>query len=228
MSKIEHATLNDRAYQALKRGLISGAFRPGQTLVIRTVAEKYGISTTPVREALQRLVAERLLVMQPNRSIAVPLLSIEKFTELYRVRCALEGLAAELATANIETKHVQRLEKLLDEIETAIVDRDSRSYLSLNEKFHFLIYERARSPLLLQLIQDRWSQVGPFFNELFEDTSYLPHANEHHRRVVAALRVGDAARVRQSIIDDISTAAQSMMPRLHEVVSGADGERANA
>src|SRR5262249_35295653 len=66
MSKIEHSTLNDQAYTALKRGLISGTFRPGQALVIRTVAESYGISTTPVREALQRLVAERLLVMQQN------------------------------------------------------------------------------------------------------------------------------------------------------------------
>src|SRR4051794_28473842 len=88
MSKIEHSTLNDQAYTALKRGLSSGTFRPGQALVIRTVAENYGISTTPVREALQRLVAERLLVMQQNRSIVVPHLSIPKFTELYRIRCA--------------------------------------------------------------------------------------------------------------------------------------------
>ncbi|MCR4283404.1 MAG: GntR family transcriptional regulator [Bauldia sp.] len=228
MSKIEHTTLNDRAYLALKRGLISGAFRPGQPLVIRTMAESYGISTTPVREALQRLVAERLLVMQPNRSIAVPLLSIAKFTELYRVRCALEGLAAELAAAHIQAKHLQRLEKLLQEIETTIAERDSRGYLSLNEKFHFLIYERAESPLLLELIQDRWSQVGPFFNELFEDTDYLPHANEHHVKIVAALRAGDAGGVRQSIIDDISTAAHSMMPRLREVVSVANGATAEA
>ena len=88
---------------------------------------------------------------------------------------------------------IQRLEKILQDIETTIAERDSRGYLSLNEKFHFLIYEQAHSPLLLELIQDRWSQVGPFFNELFEDTDYLPHANEHHLRIVAALRIGDAA-----------------------------------
>ena len=228
MSKIEHATLNDRAYLALKRSLISGQFRPGQILVIRAMAESYGISTTPVREALQRLVAERLLVMQPNRSIAVPLLSIETFTELYRVRCALEGLAAELAAARLQAKQIQRLEKILQDIETTIAERDSRGYLSLNEKFHFLIYEQAHSPLLLELIQDRWSQVGPFFNELFEDTDYLPHANEHHVRIVAALRVGDAAAARQSIIDDISTAAQSLMPRLREVVLASNDAMAEA
>lgn len=219
MSKIEHSTLNDRAYTALKRGLISGTFRPGQALVIRTVAENYGISTTPVREALQRLVAERLLIMQQNRSIVVPHLSIEKFTELYRIRCALEGLAAELATANVKPRHLDRLNKLLGDIDKTIEARDSRAYLLLNEKFHFLIYERAESPLLLELIQDRWSQVGPFFNALFEDTDYLPHANEHHRRIVAALEAADGEGVRKSIVDDITTAAHSLMPRLQEVVA---------
>ena len=224
MSKIEHTTLNDQAYSALKRGLISGSFRPGQTLVIRTVAETYGISTTPVREALQRLVAERLLEMQPNRSIVVPLLTMPKFMELYRVRCALEGLAGELATANVRPTHLRRLKTLLQEIDTTIAERNSRAYLVLNQKFHFLIYERAESPLLQDFIQDLWSQVGPFFNELFEDTDYLPHANEYHLRIVAALEGGDAAGVRQAIIDDISTAAHSLMPRLKEVV--AAGPRA--
>ena len=92
MNKIEHQTLNDRAYGEIRKGLISSRFQPGQVLVIRNLAEAYGISTTPVREALQRLVAERLLFLLPNRSIAVPSLSVEKFTELARIRCALEGL----------------------------------------------------------------------------------------------------------------------------------------
>jgi DNA-binding GntR family transcriptional regulator len=219
MPKIEHSTLNDRAYQALKRGLITGSFRPGQPLVIRTIADKYGISTTPVREALQRLVAERLLVMQPNRSITVPLLSVGTFTELYRVRCALEGLAGELAAANMRPKEIQSLHRMMSDIEGTIAVRDSRAYLHLNQKFHFLIYEQAESQLLLELIQDRWSQVGPFFNELFEDTDYLPRANEQHARIVGALEAGDAAGVRQSIVDDITTAAHSMIPRLREVMA---------
>ena len=90
MSKIEHQTLNDRAYGEIRKGLISSRFQPGQVLVIRNLAETYGISTTPVREALQRLVAERLLVLLPNRSIAVPSLSAKKFAELARIRCAIE------------------------------------------------------------------------------------------------------------------------------------------
>jgi DNA-binding GntR family transcriptional regulator len=70
MAKIEHKTLNNRAYDEIKASLIAGQFQPGQILVLRSLADNYGISTTPVREALQRLVGERQLMMLANRSIA--------------------------------------------------------------------------------------------------------------------------------------------------------------
>src|SRR5690606_5351375 len=92
--RLEYRALSDQAYAAIKQELISGRFAPRQMLVLRTLAETYGISTTPVREALQRLVGEGLLEMLPNRSIAVPDWDPAKFSELYRIRCELEGLAA--------------------------------------------------------------------------------------------------------------------------------------
>ena len=214
MSKIEHQTLNDRAYSEIRKGLITSRFRPGQVLVIRALAEIYGISTTPVREALQRLVAERLLIMLPNRSIAVPGLSVEKFTELVRIRCALEGLAAELAVAGIKPAHIEKLKALLGDIDRAAANRDSRGYVHLNQKFHFIIYERANSPHLLQMVQDLWSQVGPFFNGLFEDESFIAHANEQHVKIVGALEAGEAAAVRLAIVKDITVAAEALTPRL--------------
>src|SRR4051794_33146888 len=109
MAKLEHQTLNDRAYAALKKGLMSGQFRPGEVLTIRQLAGRYGISVTPVREALQRLVAERSLEMLRNRSIAVPILTLDKFVELRRVRCLLEGLATELAVPNVTSADMARL-----------------------------------------------------------------------------------------------------------------------
>ena len=120
MSKIEYRTLNDRAYDEIKSSLIAGQFRPGQVLVIRTLADRYGISTTPVREALQRLVGERQLVMLHNRSIAVPGWDPAKFQELFRIRCALEGLAAELAATQMTERDVETMERLTDEIALAL------------------------------------------------------------------------------------------------------------
>jgi len=95
--KLKHLTLNDRAYSKLKEALISGTFAPGEPLIIRKLAEAYGISTTPIREALQRLVAERVLEMAPNRSIVVPMLTATAFEELTTIRVATEGVAAERA-----------------------------------------------------------------------------------------------------------------------------------
>src|SRR5262247_1561605 len=117
MARLEHQTLNDRAYAALKKGLMSGQFRPGQVLTIRQLASEYGISATPVREALQRLVAERSLELLHNRSIGVPILTRETLLELRGVRCLLEGLAGELATPNFTEADIARLERITGEID---------------------------------------------------------------------------------------------------------------
>ena len=91
MLKIDHETLTDRAYAALKKALIVGEFPPRHVLVIRSVAEAYGISATPVHEALQRLVAERVLLLQANRSIIVPYLSADQFNEYLSYPMCLGG-----------------------------------------------------------------------------------------------------------------------------------------
>lgn len=213
MPKIEYRTLNDRAYEQIKKGLISGAFRSGQTLVIRTLAETYGISTTPVREALQRLVAERHLELLPNRSIVVPLLDSDRFVELFRIRRELEGLAGELATPHFRAQNLARLQALVEAMDRSLADF-GESYQALNQKFHFAIYERADSPVLMTMIQNMWSQVGPFFNELTEDQDFFAKANDQHRAILEALRAKDAAAVRQRLSLDISVAADHLIPRL--------------
>lgn len=213
MPKIEHRTLNDRAYEEIKKGLISGAFRSGQTLVIRTLAETYGISTTPVREALQRLVAERHLELLPNRSIVVPMLDVDRFVELFRIRRELEGLAGELATPHFRPQHLARLESMVDAMDKTLAGSGG-SYQALNQRFHFAIYERASSPLLMTMIQNMWSQVGPFFNELTEDDAFVSKANDQHRAIFSALRTKDSVAVRRHLSLDISVAADHLIPRL--------------
>jgi DNA-binding GntR family transcriptional regulator len=223
MPKLEHQTLNDRAYAELKKGLMAGQFRPGEIFRIRHLADEYGISVTPVREALQRLVAERSLEVLRNRSIAVPILTRKRFVELWRVRSLLEGWAAELATDRLRRSDVSRLSHIIDDIDRHIRDGDVGAYLKGNEKFHFLIYERADSLVVLRIIQDLWTQVGPFFNCLFEDWGYRPKANEGHRRILDAIVRRDSLAVRNGIVWDISEAADSLIDRLED--AGSDPVR---
>ena len=124
MLQIDRETLNDRAYGALKQNLISGQFVPGQVLVIRKLAEELGISTTPIREALQRLVAERILELQQNRSVAVPRLATATFRELVRIRSALEGLAVEMAVDDVGPAELKQLRKGIAGMDKAIAAND--------------------------------------------------------------------------------------------------------
>ena len=219
--KIENKTLNERAYDEIRLSLLSGSFKPGQVLVIRTLAKDYGISITPVRDALQRLVAERLLVMLPNRSIAVPYMSDRSLIELVRIRSELEGLAAELATPNIKMAGLQKLERLVLKGREAIQSMDGRAYVEINRKFHFTIYEHADSPTLLRMIVDMWTQIGPFLTRLFDDPAYIEVANDEHESILAAIEKSDPLAVRKHISNDIQMAARSLRERLGEESAGA-------
>ena len=102
----------------------------------------------------------------------------------------------------------------MDEIDAAISARDTRLYANLNQKFHFVIYERANSPHLLQMVQDLWSQVGPFFNGLLEDESF-PEGRQSASmsRSSRRSRSGQAAAVREAIVRDITFAADCLTPQ---------------
>ncbi len=218
MNKIEHQPLSDRAYQEIRKGLASGLFAPTQPLVIRTLAQNYGISATPIREALQRLVAERLLEVLPNRSIVVPAMTRDRFGELFPIRGALEGLATELATPNLDKTDKARLARLLERITETTKSYDSRTYMKLNREFHFSIYGKAGNPELLRLIQDLWLKVGPVFNGLFDDDHYRTHANDEHLDIYEAIIADDAASARQAMERDLLLAAESLLPHLPEAV----------
>jgi DNA-binding transcriptional MocR family regulator len=100
ISAVGRQTLNDRVYRELKKSIMSGAFKPGSELKLRSVAEALGTSLMPVRDAMRRLMAERALEMRPSRTIAIPVLSADQFLEIRAIRLLLEGEAVTRA-ANI-------------------------------------------------------------------------------------------------------------------------------
>ena len=121
----------------------------------------------------------------------MPVLTAEEFVQLYRIRCALEGLAAEQAAAVIGPPQLKTLRVLLRSIDAAIKSRDRRSYLLQNQKFHFFIYERCQAPLLLEMIQELWIRMGPLLNALVEDDDYLARGNDEHVKILSALAKGE-------------------------------------
>jgi DNA-binding GntR family transcriptional regulator len=207
---LKHDPLREQVYLQLREALMSGRFKPGEVIPIRSIAEAMGTSAMPVREALRRLVAEQALEVLRNRSVALPPMTRERFDELYRVRVMLEGTAAAGAATRITPGELRTLERLSREIERHIKAGDSSAYLKSNVTFHFAIYHAARSRVLLPLIESLWLQVGPFFNHTAKVGDYRL-AHQHHEEALAGLAARDPEAARAGIVGDITSSAEYLL-----------------
>jgi DNA-binding GntR family transcriptional regulator len=199
----EDTSLRRQVYDSLREALTSGRFVPGQKLTFRFVASALGVSLTPVREALRRLVAEGAFEMQPNRSVRVPLMTRAKILELRDIRMAVEGLAAEKAAMRASKQEIGRLRQIALEIATARAGGDSVTDRLKVREFHFALYGVADQPTLLRVIEGLWLQTGPYMNLLYPEYISLPRGPETRARIIRALQSHDAATARREIENDI-------------------------
>ncbi len=211
-------TLQQRVYRTLARGLMGGMFPPGEAVSLRTLAARLGTSAMPVREALSRLIAERALVMLPNRSVIIPRMTRERFVELSRIRQKLEGMLAEMACLKATAADLERLTAVNDDLKRCLATDDLQGAMTGNMAFHFVLYEFADSEVTLPLVETLWLQAGPFV-ALSARLPSLRWTLRHHGRLLAALRGGDSKAARRAIEDDIEESLQQLLKK----ASFADG-----
>jgi DNA-binding GntR family transcriptional regulator len=208
LPKLQRATLNDEVYAELKRAIMAGAIEPGRSMTIRSLAASFGVSLMPVREALGRLVAERVLELLPNRSVAVPVLDRVRFHEVTRIRLALEGLAVREGARNIGEHELAQMIAWNEEMEAPETARSAKA-LDLNREIHYMLYRAAGMPTLYGMIETLWLQIGPLLT--IHMRSILDHQpstlQQHHRDAFAAISAGDAEAAAAAIVADIEAAA---------------------
>jgi DNA-binding GntR family transcriptional regulator len=173
---------------ALVRELvITGELGAGEQLRQRDLAVRFGVSQTPVREAMRRLESEGLLVCDTHRGFTVVTPGDGRVEENFQIRAALESLGASLAARKIDAEGLARLRDLNERMR-ALSDEDP-AYAELNREFHFTVYEHAASPLLLSLMRLLWASLhgGPRVSR-----SHAESARQHDE-ILAALADADAA-----------------------------------
>jgi DNA-binding GntR family transcriptional regulator len=199
--------LQDHVYRELCDLILSGEIAPGQLVTIQALAEAFGVSAMPVREALQRLTAAKVLTVISGRSIGIPPLGADRLHDLKRVRLEVESLAAEWGTSRIGDALIRILEESVRRMEASISSGDRQDYLRQNRTFHFTIYAAAGSDVLYGIIETLWLQISPYFHLLHTSGNYLT-ANAQHELVLAGIRARDSGAVRQGIRNDIEAAAK--------------------
>jgi len=206
--------LNGRVYAKLRAELMTGTFEPGEIVSIRSLAERLGTSTMPVREALNRLIADRALEARANRTIAVPVITRAGYVAVCEVRQALEGLAAARAAGRLEPATIDRLEAFTRAMADAAAANEPHRYLGYNTEFHLTIYRAADNPVLLDMIEKLWVRAGPLMNYLFRTVELATRSVTPHEAVIAALRRADGEAARAAIQNDIGDAAPGIIESL--------------
>jgi DNA-binding GntR family transcriptional regulator len=212
LARIERETVQERVYGVLRDQLMRGAFEPGQKLKIAELATALGTSAMPVREALNRLAAERAIESLPNRSVRVPSLSAGALQDLMETRFAVEGLAVTRAAANMTEGTLTRLRELIAAQSETDSEHISEASAELNRAFHFTLYKQSGSTVLLPIIESLWLQFGPYMrvaSERFDGRE--GRGTNFHVAIVEALARGDGTAARAALESDIARSFKLVM-----------------
>jgi DNA-binding GntR family transcriptional regulator len=212
-------------YRSLSRAIMSGRFPPGQPVTISGLSESLGVSTMPVRGALDQLIADGALEYLDNRRVRVPDIGPDRFDELIATRIALETVAAERAMHFIDYIRIERLVALDNMIDEAYQAGNIELGIERNFAFHRCMYEVRPSFVLLPLIESVWLRMGPFMREAVAHL-HLSYQVDRHLEAIEAIRCRDAAALREAITADIQDGAGHVgRQRLLEVANAASGSR---
>ncbi|EHX3570955.1 colanic acid/biofilm transcriptional regulator McbR [Salmonella enterica] len=191
--KTQHISLTTQVENGLKHQLSIGALKPGARLVTKNIAQELGVSITPVREALLRLVSSSALAVAPAQAFMVPEISLECLLEINTIRTALEEMAVVAAAGKIPPTREQTLNALLDEFQQALESGVMEDILLANRAFRFEIYHCADMPTLYAMIEQLWVRLGPSLHFLYDNFKLDGYQNgvNLYRKLLNALVTGD-------------------------------------
>ncbi|MFZ4439598.1 MAG: GntR family transcriptional regulator [Syntrophales bacterium] len=184
-------TKNVAVYNKLRQSIIKGKLKPGQKVVMAELAKAFGLSETPVREAIRRLESEGYIDFTPHMGAIVTKIDEGELVEIYLIRIALEELATRLAGPHVGEKDIDFLNKKNREMEAAIQQGRYENLAAMNKAFHLRIYKAAPFPRLYKMICDLWDT----FERWPSVFSYVPEraaaSVEEHKKIIQALLAKD-------------------------------------
>lgn len=209
-------------YEALRRLILAGDYKPGDRLIEEAAARRLGVSRTPVRQAMTMLEAEGLVAIVPNRGATVCAFGIEDVWHLYDLRAVLESHAACRAATGITEAELDRMRELaalmeaLDAQGFTSRDEEVRWLVVHNQEFHQIIIQASRNPHLDKLVR-RTVEVPLVYKSFFW---YSPHeraiSNHYHRQIIRTLEARDAARAEIVMREHIYEGRDFVIQKLKE------------
>ncbi len=209
-------TTQESVVDHLRTLILRRQLKPGERLVQSDLAEEFGVSRTPIREALHTLATEGLVSISAYKGASVANFSVVELEEIYNVRIALEGYAAYLATQHITEEELQHMEDMLQQKVEALQQADHTRALELNRKLYTILYKATRQQRLYELIMNHLD-LSELYRRMYFIVKHL-HADTvaEHKELLEILRQGDAEGAEQHTRISLQQTASSLTNFLRE------------
>lgn len=212
----EYLPLREVVFQTLRHAIIHGEFEPGERLMEITLANRLGVSRTPVREAIRMLELEGLVVMIPRKGAEVARITKKDLRDALEIRMALEELAVTLACQRIDAEGKNKLKKACISFREAIGSKLVPSIVDSDVHFHDVIFEATKNPRLVTLAQNLREQVYRYRVEYVKDFGYHDKLVSEHDAITNAILLGDTENAREVMRMHIYDQEQIVIKSLEE------------
>ncbi|MGD9736116.1 MAG: GntR family transcriptional regulator [Solirubrobacterales bacterium] len=200
-----HGKSVERVHEALREKILSGAYAPGSRLILNRLAQEHHVSLIPVREALQRLEAERTVRIEPNRGATVSEISVDDMRDIYETRLVLEDHAIRAAVSRISPSQLRAAEAALRRMRQRFRAGDEAAAYSAHERFHFSLYEASGSAWTVDLVRQLWLSAERYVRLA---ASVRPDPDDfvaEHEQILAAVRAGDGDAAARCLANNLRT-----------------------
>jgi len=205
------AALSQRVYDDLKKMIVSGDLIPGNRLNQKELADKLGVSRTPLLAAFNKLIQENLLESTPNRGVYVKQLSLMEIADLYDIRLQLEPLGAQKAAEHVDGQMIQELSNILNEYEEAVKIDNVLRIIQLDALFHSSIMKFSKNSFLYNMVVNF---------DIIMVSNRIGLLNEHHKSLeehkalLVAISDGNTEKAKTIMHNHIKDARQNLLHRL--------------
>lgn len=206
--------LRDVVFQTLRQAILKGELQPGERLMEIKLADRLGVSRTPIREAIRKLELEGLVVMVPRRGAAVANITEKDTKDVLEVRRTLEMFAVEVACDRITQEQLVRLKQAAKAFEASKGSMDLIRIAETDMKFHEMIYEATFNDRLVQMLNNLRENMYRYRIEYLKDPHYYDILVREHQEILVAIAAGDKEKARKCMRDHIDNQQLAVISKL--------------
>ena len=206
--------LRDVVFQTLRQAILKGELQPGERLMEIKLADRLGVSRTPIREAIRKLELEGLVVMVPRKGAAVANITEKDTKDVLEVRRTLEMFAVEVACDRISAEQLEQLKKAARDFEDSKGSMDVIRIAETDMQFHEIIYEATQNDRLVQMLNNLRENMYRYRIEYLKDPNYYDRLMREHREILEAIESGDKQRARASMESHINQQQRAVIRKI--------------